>query len=215
MGSQALPANLLQRGLLCPWVHRSWQEPAPARARHRVTASFRHPPAPAWGPVHGLRVDICCTVDFHGLQETTCLTPWSFITSCKGRLSALAPGAPSPPSFFTELGVCRVISFTSSHSSLQLPSHCSFFFPFLTMLPQRRYHHHWLAWPWPAVGPSELAGTGSIGHGGSFLQLLTEATPVAPCPPCYQNLAMQTQNSRSGIDCLFIKQKVFNFENVI
>jgi len=39
--------------------------------------------------------------------------------SCKGRLSALAPGAPPPPSF-TDLGVCRVVSLTSSHSSLLL-----------------------------------------------------------------------------------------------
>ena len=31
MGSQALPANLLQCGLLSPWVRRSWQEPAPAQ----------------------------------------------------------------------------------------------------------------------------------------------------------------------------------------
>jgi len=30
-GSQALPASLLRRGLLSPRVHRSWQEPAPAR----------------------------------------------------------------------------------------------------------------------------------------------------------------------------------------
>jgi len=51
--SQALPANLLQRGLLSPWVHRSWQEPAPAWAPHRVTASFGHPAAPAWGPPWG------------------------------------------------------------------------------------------------------------------------------------------------------------------
>jgi len=28
-GSHALPANLLWCGLLSPWVHRSWQEPAP------------------------------------------------------------------------------------------------------------------------------------------------------------------------------------------
>jgi len=35
----------------------------------------------------------------------------------------------------------------------------------------------------------EVAGTGFVGHGGSF-QLLTEATSVAPC---YQNLAMKTQ----------------------
>jgi len=67
-GSQALPANLLQRGLLSPWGHRSWQEPAPARAPHGVTASFRHPSAPAWGPFHGLQVEICSTVDLHRLQ---------------------------------------------------------------------------------------------------------------------------------------------------
>jgi len=29
----------------------------------------------------------------------------------------------------------------------------------------------------------ELAGIGSIGHGGSFWQLLAEATPVAPVLP--------------------------------
>jgi len=63
-GSQALPANLL----LSPWGHRSWQEPAPAQAPRRVTASFRHPPAPAWGPFHGLQVEICSTMDLHGLQ---------------------------------------------------------------------------------------------------------------------------------------------------
>jgi len=67
-GSQALPANLFQCGLLFLWSHRSWQEPATAQAFHGVTASFRHPPAPAWGPYHGLQVDICSTVDLHGLQ---------------------------------------------------------------------------------------------------------------------------------------------------
>jgi len=35
---------------LSSWIHRSWQEPAPTQASHRVTASFRHPLAPAWGP---------------------------------------------------------------------------------------------------------------------------------------------------------------------
>jgi len=47
-GSQALPANLLCCGLLSPWVHGSWQEPAPARASYGVTASFRHISALAW-----------------------------------------------------------------------------------------------------------------------------------------------------------------------
>jgi len=35
----------------------------------------------------------------------------------------------------------------------------------------------------------ELAGIGSVGHGGSFGQLLTESTPVAPplSKPCHAN----------------------------
>ncbi|KAK4826015.1 hypothetical protein QYF61_003788, partial [Mycteria americana] len=56
-GSQVLPANLLQRGLLSPQVHRSCQEPAPARASHGVTASFGHPPAPGLGSSTGCRED--------------------------------------------------------------------------------------------------------------------------------------------------------------
>jgi len=67
-GSQALSANLLWRRFLSPRVHRSCQEPASARAPHRVTASFRHPPALAWGLFHGLQVDIWSTVNLHGLQ---------------------------------------------------------------------------------------------------------------------------------------------------
>jgi len=50
MGSQALPANLLQRRLLSPWGYGSCQQPAPAQAPQGFTASFRHSPAPVWGP---------------------------------------------------------------------------------------------------------------------------------------------------------------------
>jgi len=67
-GSQVLPANLLQRWLLSPQVRRSCQEPGPVQAPHGVTASFGHPPAPAWGPFHRLQVDMCYTMDLHGLQ---------------------------------------------------------------------------------------------------------------------------------------------------
>jgi len=52
--SQALPINLLHCGLLSPWVHRSWQEPAPAWPPHGVTDYLRHLPAPVWDPFHGL-----------------------------------------------------------------------------------------------------------------------------------------------------------------
>jgi len=52
-----------------------------------------------------------------GCGGKTCLT-MVFITSCKGRLSAPASRALPLPSFFTDPGVCRVVSLTSSHSSL-------------------------------------------------------------------------------------------------
>jgi len=44
------------------------EQAAPAWVHHGVITSFRHPPAPVWGPFHGLQVDICSTVDLHGLQ---------------------------------------------------------------------------------------------------------------------------------------------------
>ncbi|KAK4832711.1 hypothetical protein QYF61_025172 [Mycteria americana] len=68
MGSQVLPANLLQHGLLSPWVHSSCQEPAPAQASHRVTASFGCIHLLWRGVLPGLQVDICSTVNLHGLQ---------------------------------------------------------------------------------------------------------------------------------------------------
>jgi len=52
-----------------------------------------------------------------GCRGTACLS-MVFITGCKGRLSAPAFWAPPPSSFFTDLGVCRVVFITPSHSSL-------------------------------------------------------------------------------------------------
>jgi len=108
-GSQALPANLLQRGLLSPWVRRSCQEPAPVRAPHGVTASFRHPPALVWGPFHRLQVEICSTMDLHGLQGAACLT-MVCCTGCR-RTSALSAGAcPHPPSSLTLVSAAFFLS---------------------------------------------------------------------------------------------------------
>jgi len=99
-GSQALPANLLQCELLSPQVHRSCQEPAPARAPHRVTASFRHPPAPAWGPFHGLQVEICSTMDLHGLQGSN-LPHHGLRHGLQGNLCSSAWSTGSSPSSLT------------------------------------------------------------------------------------------------------------------
>ena len=68
------------------------------------------------GVLHGLQLEICSTMGLHGLQghslphhglhhglqENLCSSAWSS----------------SSPSFFTELGVCRVVSLTCSHSFL-------------------------------------------------------------------------------------------------
>jgi len=61
-------------------------------------------------------------------RGTACLT-MVFVMSCKGSVSALASRAPPPPSFFSDLGVCRVLSFTLSHSSLSTALLPPFFSP--------------------------------------------------------------------------------------
>jgi len=168
-GSQALPANLLRCGVLSPRVHRFLQEPAPVQALHGVTASFRHPRAPAWCPFHGRWVDICSTMDLHGLQgdnlphhglhrelqeKTLCSCTWSTCCSC----------------FFNDLGACRIVSLTSSHSS-QCRFTAVFFLLLLKYVTPERLPPSLMGL---ALGSSrsilEPAGTGLIRHGRSFSQ---------------------------------------------
>jgi len=133
-GSRALPANLLRRGLLSPQVCRSWQEPAQRGLPTGVTASFRHPPALVWGPFHGLQVEICSTVDLHGLQGDN-LPHHGLHHELQGKTLCSGVLTTSSPSCFTELFLSRCLTARSS-----LLFHCSFFFPFLIMLSQRCYH---------------------------------------------------------------------------
>jgi len=98
------------------------------------------------------------------------------------------------PSFFTDLGVCSVVSLTSSHSSLSTaifsPRICFGFFSVLDYVITE-------ALPLSLIdlasssGESllEPASTGFIKHGGSFSQLLTVATPIDPQlpKPCHAN----------------------------
>jgi len=150
VGSQALPANLLQHGLLSPQVHRSCQEPAPTWCPQRVTASS--------GCIYLLRCGLFHRVQWIfaqlwtsvGCRGTACLTV-VFTTGCRG-ISAAAPGAPpSPPSSLTL--VSAEFFLTYSHCSLLLQL-SRFLFLSLNMLSQRCYHSHWLAHPWPAAGLS-------------------------------------------------------------
>jgi len=125
-GSQALPANLLRCKLLSPWVFRSWQQPTLARASHRVTDSFRHPLALAWGPFHGLQVEICSTMDLHGLQGDS-LPHHGLHNELQGKTLCSGTWSTSSLSFLTDLAVCRVVSLASSHSSLLTAISLQFF----------------------------------------------------------------------------------------
>jgi len=169
-GSQVLPVNLLQHGLLSPWVYRSWQEPAPVWSPHSVTDSFRHPPALAWGPFHGLQVDICSTVDLYGLQGDN-RPHHGLHHELQGKSLCSSISSISSPSFFTDLGVCRVVSLTLSHSSLSTAVSLQFFLPLLKYVITE-------ALPLLLIGLAlasdrsilEPASTGFIRHGGSFSQ---------------------------------------------
>jgi len=188
-GSQALPANLLQPGLLSPRVYRSWQKPAPAWVPHGVTVSFRHPPAPAWGPFHGLQVDICSIVDLHGLQGDS-LPHHGLQHELQGK--TLCSGISSSCSrSFPYLGVCRVVSFTPSHSPLLTGVLTAvLFLPLLKYVITEAPPPSLIGLALASGGSVlEPAGTGFIRHGGSFSQLLTEATPIAPRlpKPCHAN----------------------------
>jgi len=100
--------------------------------------------------LHGLQVDISVPLwTSKGCRGTTCLT-MVFFMGCR-RISALVPGAPSPPPYSLTLVSAELFL---SHSLTPL-SHCRvFFFCFLTILSQRHYHHHRWAQPWPEAGPS-------------------------------------------------------------
>ena len=89
--------------------------------------------------LHGLQVDICSTVELHGLPGDS-LPHHGLPHGLQGNLCSGA-WSTSSPSFFTDLGVCRAVSLTYSHSSLRLQLLlCSNFSPFLNLLSQRRYH---------------------------------------------------------------------------
>ncbi|KAK4831758.1 hypothetical protein QYF61_018956 [Mycteria americana] len=123
-GPQTLPDNLLLHGLLSTG-HSSCQEPVLAWTLHGVIASFRHIHLLWHGVLHGLQVDICSTVNLPGLQVDICSTvnlhglqvdslphhglhhglQWNL---CSGTWST------SSSSFFTDLGVCRAVSFTNT-----------------------------------------------------------------------------------------------------
>ena len=178
MGSQALPANLLRRGLLSPRVCRSWQEPAPA-----------------WGYPWGhsfLRASPCSSVG--SLPRAThgdllhCGPPWAAGASPQsspGAAGQSLPGAPPPPpSAQTLVSAELFLSLSLTPLSVLLQWFSLLKHPIPEALPPSL-----MGLALTSVRSAlEPAGVGSIRHGGRFWQLLTEDTPIpAFHPPCHAN----------------------------
>ncbi|PKU27356.1 hypothetical protein llap_22340 [Limosa lapponica baueri] len=154
-------------GLLSPRVHRSCQESAPVQASHGITVSSRRIHLLRCGVLHGLQMDICSTVNLHGLQGDS-LPHYDLHHRLQGNLCFDVWSTSSPCFFFTNLGVCRVVSLTYSHSSLPAAvAVAQKLFPLLKyviteMLPPS------LIGSALAEGGSVLELAGSIEYKGSF-----------------------------------------------
>jgi len=149
--SQVLPVNLLQPGLLSPCSHRSCQEPAPAQGLHTARASLGCIHLLQHAVLHGLQVDICSTMDLHGLQWNS-LPHLGLLHGLQGNLFSGAWN--TFPSFFTDLCVCKVVSFTCSHHSL---------LPAVALFPLLKYVII-------EVLPPSLMGS-ALASGTSFMEL--------------------------------------------
>ena len=160
-----------------PWVHRSCQEPAPVLTPHGITASFRHISVPAWSlpetvsgyllhcGLHGLQGD---SLLHHGLHH-----------GLQGKNLCSGPGAP-PPSLSSLTFVSEELFLSHGLTPLSQRLFHRRFFPFLKYIITDALSS--LMGSALAISGSilELVGIGSIRHGGSFSQLLTEAIPIAP-----------------------------------
>jgi len=119
-----------------------------------------------------------------GCRVTACLT-MVFSMGYRG-ISALAPWGISSPSFCTDLGVCRVVSLTYSHSSLPAAV-AQLVLPFLKCVITEVLQTLLIGSALASSGSIfEPSGTGSVGHRRSVWHLLTEDTAVAsPLPKPY------------------------------
>jgi len=160
--SGILPTGCSPSGTGCssmgpPWGHKPCQQTCSSvgSSLHRSTGPGRsliqcglpmgsQPPSGIQllrcGVFHRLRVDLCSTMDLHGLQGDN-LPHHGLHHELQGKTLCSDVSSTSSPSFFTDLGVCRVVSLTSSHSSLLTAISPWVFFPFLNILSQRCYHH--------------------------------------------------------------------------
>ena len=159
------------------------------RASHGLTASFGRIHLLRRGVLHGLQVDVCSTIHLHGLQGDS-LPHHGLPHGLQGNLCSAAWSTSSPPSSLTLVSAELLLSHILTPLSGCNCCCAVAFFPLLRyVIPE--------ALPPSLMGSAlasnrsvlEPAGIDFIGHRGSFQQLLTEATPVAPqLPrPCQAN----------------------------
>jgi len=211
-GSHALPANLLQRG--SPRGRKPCQETCSSvgSSLHGSTSPGRillqhgipmgsQPPSGIhllWrGVLHELQVEICSTMDLHGLQGHS-LHHQGLLHGLQGNLCSDTCSTSSPPFALTFASAAELFF---SHI-LTLLSCCKMllsrgFFLLNYVIPEVLLLSLMVSALASSRSTLELAGTGSVGHGGSFWQLLTEASPVSPLlpKPCHTNPAQNLCNT--------------------
>jgi len=125
-------------------------------------------------------------MDLHGLQGYN--LPHHGLLH-KLQRKALCSGI-SNTSFFTDHGVCRVVSLASSHSSLSTGFSPQFFLALVKYVITEVLPPSLIGSALARSGSIlEPAGAGFIRHGGSSSQLLAEVAPIAPLlpKPCHAN----------------------------
>lgn len=146
-----------QFSAMCSSLHFS---PTLACVLHELNSFRKHPPAPEWGPVHGM---------WHGYLG----------------VSALAPGAIPPLSFYFILEGSFPHIFFCLLSQLL---YSSFFHLSLNTFSQRYHHHGWEAQMCPPLGPLVLVMIGCFWHGADPGPFSSLAAPQ-PAKSCHRNPA--------------------------
>lgn len=104
-GSQVLPSNPLQCGLLSPWILPGSCSSMDFPRGH--TPSYRHIHLLWLGVFYGLQVHICSTLNLHGLQRCS-LSHHGLHCRLQGNFWFGVWS--TSPSFFTDVGTCRGVS---------------------------------------------------------------------------------------------------------
>lgn len=186
------------------------QESASARVSHVFINSSQAFPCSGLGFLYGLQVDLCIRVLLHVMQRDS-----GFIvvctTDCRG-IPTLAPA--TPPLSPSPLTLVAAELFVL-HVFILLCSSCNYnctIIIFLLLQKTTESLPPFLISP-AFVGSEsvlEPSGIGSVGHGGSFQKLLTEATTVASLlpKPAYANpVHWANVASCEAIFCLTSKQE--------